>query len=56
METIKDVWWAVIDQDKDTSIAVFKDELSARYEAGQIDKVPTRVERVQIQITRIKTS
>jgi hypothetical protein len=56
METLKDVWYAVIDEDKDKPISVFQNELDARYEAGQIDKVPTRVERVGITINRIKTT
>ena len=56
METIKDIWWAIVDMDhNDMILSVHRFEVDARYEAGQLQKVQTRVERVRITIDRIKT-
>lgn len=54
MEYIKDIWHAVILDDK--IVSAHKELNDAEYESGrQLHNGRTKVERVQVQITRIKT-
>lgn len=55
METIKDVWYAVVFANKITSIHPDKNFAEMEAEALRENELPVVVERVQVVITRIPT-